>query len=301
VAVISVPLLLATPADAATGTYLRLAHLSPDTPQVDVYVTSATHPEYSLVLHGVGYGTVSDYQRVSAGRYTVSMRGAGAPASSPPVITTTIDAEQGSAHTVAGTGPNSKLALSVLTDDLTPPPAGQTRVRVINACDMPGPVTVKLADGGSVADSVAFGTSTDYDTVASGSTSLKVQPGATTPIDLPVDLSAGSVFSVLVLHRGGQLTAEAKLDASGPGVAPSGGVETGAGGMAGALDGTVTPGVPLLPIGIGLVAAAAAGMLLIRRLRVAAPVAVCDAAGRDAAGPGSAGTDEGRRSGSGGR
>ena len=46
--------LLPATAAAATGTYLRLAHLSPDTPNVDVTVTGFTGRTYQL--KGVGYG-----------------------------------------------------------------------------------------------------------------------------------------------------------------------------------------------------------------------------------------------------
>ena len=76
--------LTASPAVAvASPSYVRLAHLSPDTPKVDVYVTSFTRPDWKLLLKGVGYGAVSPYQRVQPDRYAVSMRPAGAPASVP--------------------------------------------------------------------------------------------------------------------------------------------------------------------------------------------------------------------------
>ena len=68
-------------AGAADGGMLRLAHLSPDTPPVDVYVESVSDPAAKLTLRGVGYGAVSDYQSVAPGSYTVSMRQAGAAAS----------------------------------------------------------------------------------------------------------------------------------------------------------------------------------------------------------------------------
>src|SRR5687767_15272142 len=52
--------------------------LSPDTPAVDVYVDSVADPDTGIVLNGVGYGAVSEYQDVPPGEYTVSMREAGA-------------------------------------------------------------------------------------------------------------------------------------------------------------------------------------------------------------------------------
>ena len=75
--------------------YLRLAHLSPDTPKVDVYVASVSDPAQSFVVPGVGYGAVSAYQPLPSGSYVISMRGAGAPADSPAVISTSVDARPG--------------------------------------------------------------------------------------------------------------------------------------------------------------------------------------------------------------
>ena len=58
---------------------MRLAHLSPDTPAVDLYLSApgAVEPR---VFPGIGYGVVSAYLPLPAGRYAVAMRGAGAPA-----------------------------------------------------------------------------------------------------------------------------------------------------------------------------------------------------------------------------
>ncbi len=109
------------PAGAADTGMLRLAHLSPDTPSVDVYVDSVSSTDTGIVLTGVGYGTVSGYQSVPAGTYTVSMRSAGAPATSAPVLSTTVTVDPGTAFTVAGVGTFAQLGLTVLDDDLTPP------------------------------------------------------------------------------------------------------------------------------------------------------------------------------------
>lgn len=54
------------------NTYLRLAHLSPDTPNVDVTITAFDGRMFQL--KGVGYGAVSTYQTVDPGTYTVQMR-----------------------------------------------------------------------------------------------------------------------------------------------------------------------------------------------------------------------------------
>src|SRR3954469_12034294 len=120
-------------ASAAEGGLLRLGHLSPDTPPVDVYVDSVADPTAAITLPGVGYGAVSDYRQVPAGTYTVSMRSAGADPDTPPVLSTTVDIEPGTARTVAGVGYFASLGLKVIDDDLTLPPAGRARVRAVAA------------------------------------------------------------------------------------------------------------------------------------------------------------------------
>lgn len=239
---------LAAPAAAAPagGTaYLRLAHLSPDTPAVDVYVGSVADPALSFVLAGVGYGAVSPYRPVPAGSYVISMRAAGAPETSPPVISTTVDAAAGQAYTVAGTGLSAELGLSVLDDRLDMPAPGRASVRVINAA-----VSVPLIDCGPAggepwARDVAFGTSTGYADVPLGTWQLEVTAAGRSVTTLPVTLDTNSVYSLLLVDRDGAVSAELYRDSTGSTLVPVGGVETGLGGTAGSSG-------PLL---VGLVAA----------------------------------------------
>src|ERR1700733_7363415 len=63
----------AAPAGASVG-WIRLAHLSPNTPAVDVYLYSYGDPSAMTVLKAVAYGTVSPYLKVATGEYTVAMR-----------------------------------------------------------------------------------------------------------------------------------------------------------------------------------------------------------------------------------
>jgi len=250
-------------AAAADGGFLRLAHLSPDTPEVDVYVDSVSDPDAGIVLEGVGYGTVSDYQDVQPGTYTVAMRAAGAASDTPAVLSTTVEVGADSARTVAGMGYYAALGLKVLEDDLTPPAAGSARLRVVAAAPSAGALDVALTGGPSVASNVEFAAPTEYLEIPGGSTSLRVTPEDGAATDLPVDLAAGSVYSVLVLDvPGGGLKLMPLLDAAGMSAMPAGGVATGAGGTA---DGTGD----YRPLAVGVALLATAGLLVGRRNRPA--------------------------------
>ena len=123
-------LLGAVPAGASPGGgWVRLAHLSPNAPAVDVYLYSFGNPRARLVLHHVSYGTVSPYQEVPAGDYTVSMRSAGAAATAQPLLSTGFRVSAGQAYTVAGMGPAAGLRLQVLRDTLTVPAGKASCVR----------------------------------------------------------------------------------------------------------------------------------------------------------------------------
>jgi hypothetical protein len=221
----------AVAAPAASG-YVRLAHLSPDTPEVDVYLNSQSGAIPAKVFRGVGYGAMSDYQSLPVGGYTVAMRPSGAPASTPAVLTTQVSVAAGRAYTVAGVGRYADLGLRVLTDDISLPYQNQAKVRIVQASVRAPVLDVSVKGGPLIAEHIAFATTTAYQLVQPGTWQLQVQTtsgGAKT--QLSVRLEEGSVYSLLILDAaGGGLVAQLKTDASRRGGVPVGGVDTGAGG-----------------------------------------------------------------------
>jgi hypothetical protein len=244
-------------ATAADGGLLRLAHLSPDTPAVDVYVDSVADPDAGLVLPGVDYGTVSDYQDVAPGTYTVAMRTAGADPATPPALSATVEVGANTARTVAGVGSFADLGLDILDDDLSLPAAGQARVRVIAAAAAASTLDVSLTGGPELAGGLEFADTSQYVDVPAGTTTLQVTPEGSAATELPLEVAAGSVYSVMVLDaRGGGLAVQTALDAASPGIVPVGGVETGAGGTA-ADEGVPAGALRLAVLGLALLAATA--------------------------------------------
>src|SRR2546427_7969529 len=152
----------ANAASAAAGTgWIRLTHLSPNTPAVDVYLYSFGNSNAEIVLHHVAYGTVSPYEIATAGVYSVAMRASGASPSSPPVLSTSVTIKADHAYTVAGMGPESGLRLQVLNDDLTTP-SGKSLVRVIQASLKQQTVKFHCSCGGDIAPQAAFASVSGY-------------------------------------------------------------------------------------------------------------------------------------------
>jgi hypothetical protein len=218
--------------------YVRLAHLSPDTPNVDVYVNVVGSKAKPQIFPGVGYGTVSKYLPLPVGSYAVAMRLSvphKAPdPNAPVVLTTTVTVASGKAYTVAGVGKHADLGLRVLDDDLTLPPPGKAKVRVVQASVHAPVLDCYSSSGQWVARNVDFATTTGYADVKPGKWTLRVSGANNGPVGtLSVRLASGDVYSLLVLDaKSGGLAAQLRVDAAGAGTVPNGGVPTGEGGTA---------------------------------------------------------------------
>ena len=209
--------------------WLRLAHLSPNTPAVDVYLYSFGDPSAMIVLKHVTYGTVSGYQAVPSGEYTVAMRGAGASADSKPVLSTTVDVVAGKAYTVAGMGPASGLRLQILKDALVTPP-GKALVRIIQASLQQHKVTVTAA-GKTLARGLPFAAVTSYQMVSPGTWNVRAA-GPTESARQSIVLAAGTIHTLVILDDPGRLTIDNLVDAAGSRLLPAGAAATGLGGTA---------------------------------------------------------------------
>lgn len=219
-------------AGAATTGYVRLAHLSPDAPAVDVYLNSATGAIAERIFRAVPYGAMTQYMRLPTGAYAVAMRGVNAPANSQAILTTQVVVEDGRAYTVAGVGKAAELGLRVIPDDITLPVSGKAKVRIVQASVRAPVLGVAVSGGETIANDVAFATTTPYQQVAPGKWTLQVKPaGGGQTSTLQATLASGNVYSLLVLDAaGGGLKAELRIDSRLQGGVPVGAVDTGAGG-----------------------------------------------------------------------
>jgi hypothetical protein len=260
----------ATASSAATSTgWIRLGNLSPATSPVDVYVFPAGNSAAQIILRDVGYGTVSSYDVVNAGGYSVQMRPAGAPASSSPELSASVTVQAGDAYSAfALEGTSKAVQLKVLDDSLTAP-KGKSLVRVVQASVNQKQVTFhcSCAPGapGNITTNASSGSVSSYAPIPPGTWTMTAT-GRTASADLPVTLTADTVHTEVVVDtKPGSIAIVNLLDAVGVGQPPVGGVSTGFGGTAPRGPGSPLPWVAFMAAGALL---SLGGGLAVRRKRL---------------------------------
>jgi hypothetical protein len=217
-------------ASAATGdAMVRVAHLSPDAPSVDVYVNGAK------TLSGVSYKTVSKYLSVPPGQYRFEVRPAGADAASKAVVDASDTLAAGKAVTVAAVGALANIKGQVYNDDISAPASGKAKVRVVHAAPEVPAVDVAVAGGPTLFSGATFPQATPYAEVAGGSYNLEVRAAGTQNALLKGTqaVQAGSVYTVAAIGGAGKPVELLPIvDAAGMAAMPGGGVATGGGGTA---------------------------------------------------------------------
>lgn len=214
---------------AAQDGWVRIAHLSPQAPAMDIYLYPFGDPAHPTVLRGVGYGDVSAYMTLSPGEYTVAMRGFDAPASSHPALVSSFMVEAKTAYTVAALGPDPGLRVEVLKDQ-TSTPRGKTLVRVVQASLKEDHVTVSYGST-LLTKQLTFSSVTPYAAVSPGVRAVEVTAsGEHTTVSL--GLTADTVHTIVVLDGSSGLKADALTDAVGTAAMPKGAAATGLGGTA---------------------------------------------------------------------
>ncbi len=179
-----------TDPDADTG--VRAAHLSPDAPNVDVYVDDEP------ILEDVGFGDVSEYLGVDAGVYDVQIAEAG---DEETVFEDTIEVEDGT-YTVAALGEvadeTQPFDAAVFEDDLSDP-GEEARLRVLHAApDAPAVDIVDESTGDVLFEDLAFGEA-DAGTVPADDYTIAVQPAGDDdgePVDtFDLTVESGAVYT----------------------------------------------------------------------------------------------------------
>lgn len=198
---------------AQTEAFVRVAHLSPDAPNVDVWVDGAR------VLQDVPFETFSAYLEVPSGDRRVQVTPTGA--SSPMVIDATLSLTAGTYYTVAATGLLSSIGAAVLVDDPETTQNG-AKIRFVHAGPDAPNVDITLPDGTILFADVAFNEAEGFLTTPGGSYDLQVRVAGTDNVVLSFDnvtLEDGTIYSVFAtgLVSDSSLGAIVALDQPGDG------------------------------------------------------------------------------------
>ncbi len=195
--VLLVALSLVLPAAAQSDTArVRFVHAAPDMPPVDVFVDG------KIVLRSVDFPLISDYLEAQAGSHQVVFAPAGQPVSEA-IITAQPTFEAGKAHTVVAVGLADVTAV-VFTDDLSTPPAGKARVRLIHASPDAPRVDVEVIDGPMLFRSISFARASDYQEVDAGTYNLRVLAEGTHTVMVQLretQFEAGTIYDVIAVGR----------------------------------------------------------------------------------------------------
>ena len=194
------------------ATLVRVAHLSPDAPAVDVWV------DEGVVLSDVPYKTISGYLELPSGSHRIQVTPAGE--TSPVVIDATVEFDSDTAYTVAATGFLGKDDLQplVLTDDRFT--ALETaKIRVVHTSPDAPAVDIGPNDGSVVFGDLYFRDSSMYAQLPAGSYDLEVRVAGTMDVALAlpgVELEKGTNYSVFAVGslEEGTLEALSVVDAS---------------------------------------------------------------------------------------
>jgi hypothetical protein len=238
----------------------RIGHFSRVAGPADVYVDGERR------FGPVPFRAVSDYLRLDPGEHEFTFRAAGSGPAGVSLASTTVDLAAGDASTVAVVGPKDDLSLFTAKDDLSPPPAGQIKVRGINASPEAPPMDVRTAGGPMLFKHLTFPSASRYVTIPAGSYDVELVASGTDRVLVKVggfQVKAGGVYTVVGAGNAStDVAVFPVVDAIGAGTLPKGGVATGGGGTAPG----PFPALPAAGLVLTLLATLAGGALLRRRL-----------------------------------
>lgn len=173
---------------------VRAAHMSPDAPNVDVYVDG------SAALEGVPFRAVSDYLEVGAGDHQFTVTEAGNQDN--PVFDQEVTLEAEDYSLVAAgelTSEDTDFQVLPLLDDNSDPGGNQARLRAVHVSPDAGAVDVTVSAGPVLFDGVQF-TDAGYVSVEANDYTAQVRPDTMdndgeVAYDADVSLNGGTVYT----------------------------------------------------------------------------------------------------------
>jgi hypothetical protein len=218
----------APPAAAQATGWIRWGNWSPSAPNFDIYLNSFGGSGMTVIRH-VRYGHVSAYRGIPTGQYTVAMRDSGAPATTPPMLSASVQVAPGMAYTIVSMGAPSHLGVQVLKESMTSSP-GKALVRIVQESVAQHRVTVN-ADGRALGGPLQLGSYTGFLALTPGRQAIHAT-GYSATATRHLLLRANTIHTLVVLDNQGGLRIHSLQDAVGSQAMPIGGAATGLGGTA---------------------------------------------------------------------
>ena len=187
----------------ATGA-VRVVHLSPDAPPVDILVNGQP------ALTNLAFPAASEYAALPAATYAVAVTPTGA--NDQVVLAAELPVTADTDATVVAVGRLAALELLVLPDDNAAPAPGMAKVRVVHASPDAPAVDIAVAGGPVLFPDVAFKEDGGYAAVLAGAYDLEVRVAGTETVALAlpgVTVSDGQIVTLFAagLLADGSLTA----------------------------------------------------------------------------------------------
>ncbi len=184
---------------------LRIVHDSPDAPNVDVLVNGTS------VATNVPYKANSGYLKViPPGSTKIEVRPTGA---STDVINATVTLAAKTDHTVLATNFVASIEPLVLTDDNTPPSAGNVKVRLVHGAPSAPPVDIYVTAPGAdlstatpTLTNVPFKGVSNYLSVPAGTYQVRIVPTGTKTVVIDsgsLTLAAGQIRTAIAVDNVG--------------------------------------------------------------------------------------------------
>jgi hypothetical protein len=166
--------------DASTA-WVKVAHLSPDAPNVDVWVDG------QVAFTNIAFEELTDYAPLPFGPRLIQVEPTGSMGAGPFVISATVDLSAGTDYTIAAVGELASIEPLVLEDDNTIPAKGMSHIRFVHASPDAPAVDITLTDGTVLFGDYEFKESSPYLPVSAGTYDLEVRLAGTDTVVLPLN------------------------------------------------------------------------------------------------------------------
>jgi hypothetical protein len=164
---------------AQTGTAsVRVLHMSPDAPSVDVYVDG------QRALEKVTFGAASDYLPIPTGEHRIQIVPTGQEDLDDAVIDTTIDLRRARPYTLAAINSLDNIELLVRSDITSAVPEGQARVRIFHVAPDAGAVDIRAAGSTTPVLTNQYFKSADYVNLPAGTYAFEALRAGTNEVAL---------------------------------------------------------------------------------------------------------------------